>query len=378
MSVAALSLQGLSKVYGDVHALKEVSLEVAPGQLLALLGPSGCGKTTLLRLVAGLLEPDAGEIKLGGQSVAHLPPEKRGLGMVFQRPTLFPHLNVAANVGFGLKMRGVSRGEAQRRVGEALAAVQLTGFEGRKPRQLSGGQQQRVAIARAVVMEPKLLLMDEPFSSLDATLREEMRELVRDLQRELGITTLFVTHDQMEALELADVLGVMFAGQVAQLGTPQAVFERPAGAQVARFMGGTNLLTGRFEGDHLVTRLGRVTLPTLPSMPYRSGEVTAVIRPEYVELCRVGGPGAITGHITKAVYRGGVTRYEVAVYPLGDHGQELETLSAHLGAGAVFAVGERVSISLPAEHLWVLPSEGGMKGGAEDGAAGAASAELAA
>ena len=375
MSVAALSLRGLSKVYGDVHALKAVSLEVAPGQLLALLGPSGCGKTTLLRLVAGLLEPDAGEIELGGQGVAHLPPEKRELGMVFQRPTLFPHLNVAANVGFGLKMRGVSREETRRRVGEALAAVQLTGFEGRKPRQLSGGQQQRVAIARAVVTEPKLLLMDEPFSSLDATLREEMRELVRDLQRDLGITTLFVTHDQMEALELADVLGVMFAGRVAQLGAPQEVFARPASAPVARFMGGTNLLTGRLEGEHLVTKLGRVALPTLPSMPHRSGEVTAVIRPEYVELCR--GGGAITGRITKAVYRGGVTRYEVAVYPLGDH--EPETLSAHLGAGASFAVGEHVSVSLPAEHLWVLPPGDDAQGGSvENEAASATSTELAA
>ena len=259
MSVAALSLQGLSKSYGGASALRAVSLEVAPGQLLALLGPSGCGKTTLLRLVAGLLEPDAGEIRLGGQNVAHLPPEGRDLSMVFQRPTLFPHLNVAANVGFGLKMRGVSRQEVERRVGEALASVQLTGFEGRKPRQLSGGQQQRVAIARAVVTEPKLLLMDEPFSSLDAGLREEMRELVRDLQGHLGITTLFVTHDQMEALELADVLGVMFAGEVAQLGTPQEVFERPQSAQVAQFMGGTNLLTGRLEGEHLVTKLGART-----------------------------------------------------------------------------------------------------------------------
>ncbi len=376
MSLAALSLRGLSKVYGDVRALKGVSLEVAPGQLLALLGPSGCGKTTLLRLVAGLLEPDAGEIKLSGQNVAHLPPEKRDIGMVFQRPTLFPHLNVAANVGFGLKMRGVSRREVERRVGEALAAVQLTGFEGRKPRQLSGGQQQRVAIARAVVTEPKLLLMDEPFSSLDAGLREEMRELVRDLQGNLGITTLFVTHDQMEALELADVLGVMFEGEVAQLGTPQAVFERPASAQVAQFMGGTNLLTGRLEGEHLVTKLGRVTLP---STPYQSGEVTAVIRPEYVELRRSGGP--ITGHVTKAVYRGGVTRYEVAVYPRGNDEQaEPETLVAHLGGGAAFAVGEHVSVSLPTERLWVLPLEEDdvEDSGAKDGAARTTSAELAA
>ena len=251
-------------------------------------------------------------------------------------------------------------------MGEALEAVQLTGFERRLPRQLSGGQQQRVAIARAIVTQPKLLLMDEPFSSLDATLREEMRELVRTLQGELDITTLFVTHDQLEALELADVLGVMFAGRVAQLGTPQEVFERPASAQVAQFMGGTNLLTGRLEGGVLVTSSGRIRLPPT----YQSGEiagevtgkVTAVIRPEYVELCR-GEVGNITGRIAKAVYRGGVTRYEVTVRGDGVQGDEVEgeqrkVLFAQMSASASLSVGERVSVSLPAEHLWVLPQEG--------------------
>ena len=369
MSVAALSLQGLSKSYGDTSALKEVSLEVAQGQLLALLGPSGCGKTTLLRLVAGLLEPDAGEIRLSGHKVSRLPPEKRELGMVFQRPTLFPHLNVAANVGFGLKMRGAPRQEVERRASEALEAVQLTGFEQRKPRQLSGGQQQRVAIARAVVTQPKLLLMDEPFSSLDAGLREEMRELVRTLQQDLGITTLFVTHDQMEALELADVLGVMFAGQVAQLGTPQEVFERPASAQVAQFMGATNLLTERLENHNLVTSLGRIRLPhTSLETPYR-GEVTAAIRPEYVALHRLdpehrfdsehrfdpesGDVETIIGCVTQAVYRGGVTRYEVEAY--NEQGETLQTLFAQKSASTPFVVGERVRVTLPSEHLWVLP-----------------------
>ena len=348
MDVAALSLRGLSKRYGDTFALQEVSLEVRQGQLLALLGPSGCGKTTLLRLIAGLLEPDMGEVKLSGQVVSQLPPEKRELGMVFQCPTLFPHLNVAANVGFGLRMRGVPRREVKKQVGEALGAVQLTGFEGRLPRQLSGGQQQRVAIARAVVTRPQLLLMDEPFSSLDAGLREEMRELVRTLQKDLGITTVFVTHDQLEALELADVLGVMFEGRVAQLGTPQDVFERPANAQVARFMGGANLLSGRLEGDALETSFGRVYLPQTS----QQGEVTAVIRPEYVMLYRVdegeGSASPITGQIMKAVYRGGVTRYEVEVNG--------ETLLAEMGALTSFQVGERVAVSLPAEHLWILPT----------------------
>ena len=348
MSVAALRLQSLSKRYGATFALQEVSLEVAQGQLLALLGPSGCGKTTLLRLIAGLLEPDTGKVMLSGQSVSRLPPEKRELGMVFQRPTLFPHLDVAANIGFGLKMRGVSHQEVKRRVGGALGAVQLTGFEGRLPRQLSGGQQQRVAIARAVVTRPKLLLMDEPFSSLDATLREEMRELVRTLQKDLGITTVFVTHDQLEALELADILGVMFEGKVAQLGTPQDVFERPANAQVARFMGGANLLSGRLEGDTLETSFGRVQL----LQTSRQGQVTAVIRPEYVMLCQMDGEeditGSITGRITKAVYRGGVTRYEVEV--------DGQTLLAEMGALTSFQVGERVAVSLPAEHLWILPT----------------------
>lgn len=346
MSVA-LSVHGLSKCYGQTAALQGVSLEIAQGQLLALLGPSGCGKTTLLRLVAGLLEPGAGDIRLEGRNVSRLPPEKRDLGMVFQRPTLFPHLDVAANVGFGLKMRGVPRQEVRRRAGETLKRVQLAGFEHRMPRQLSGGQQQRVAIARAIVTEPKVLLMDEPFSSLDATLREEMRELVRNLQQDLGITTLFVTHDQTEALELADVLGVMFAGRLAQLGTPQEVFERPVSAQVAQFMGGVNLLTGRLEGNVFVTPVGRVRLQG----PYArvQGEVTTVIRPEHVALRRA--EGAIAGCITKAVYRGGAIRYEVAV--------QGATLLAQQSASVPFAVGERVGVTLPAEHLWVLPQSEG-------------------
>ena len=354
MSVAALSLRGLSKHYGETSALEEVSLEVAQGQLLALLGPSGCGKTTLLRLIAGLLEPDTGEVRLAGQRVSHLPSEKRELGMVFQRPTLFPHLDVAANVGFGLKMRGTLREEVSRRVAEALDAVQLTGFERRKPRQLSGGQQQRVAIARAVVTRPKLLLMDEPFSSLDALLREEMRALVRNLQGALGITTVFVTHDQTEALELADVLGVMFNGEVAQLGTPQEVFEKPVNAQVAQFMGATNLLTGSVEAGVLTTSLGRIPLNEARGV---SGDSTVVIRPEYLTLCpyqdkeRREAESPLTGIVTKAVYRGGVTRYEVEV--CGD--EESQTLFAQMSASVPFTAGERVSVTLPAEHLWLLP-----------------------
>ena len=240
-----LELSSLVKRFGDVTAVKGISLLVKPGSLVALLGPSGCGKTTTLRMIAGLEQPTEGDIRFNEESVLHLPPDKRNIGMVFQRYVLFPHMNVEKNVSFGLRMRGIEKVEIDKRVADVLEIVQLKGFEKRFPSQLSGGQQQRVAIARTVITNPRLMLMDEPLSNLDAKLREEMRAFITDLQKRLQLTTVFVTHDQVEAIELADQIGVMFDGEIVQFGTPEDIFNHPVNARVADFMGATNLIKGK-------------------------------------------------------------------------------------------------------------------------------------
>ena len=237
-----LSLRGVSRAYGAHTALHPLDLEITGGEFIALLGPSGCGKTTALNCLAGLLPLTAGEIELDGRRVDTLPPEKRGFGMVFQNYALFPHLTVRANVAFGLKMRGVAKSEIERRVAEVLSLVQLTEHAAKHPAQLSGGQQQRVAIARAIVTEPALVLMDEPLSNLDAALRLTMRGEIRRIHQDFGLTTVYVTHDQEEALSLADRLVVLHDGRVSQIGTPAELYEHPADPHVAAFMGYRNLL----------------------------------------------------------------------------------------------------------------------------------------
>src|SRR5215831_18478844 len=245
--MARVDLLGLSKRYGDQHAVRAVDLRVEQGELVVLLGPSGCGKTTTLRLIAGFAEASAGRVLLGGRDVTRLPPYRRNTGMVFQGYALFPHLSAADNVGFGLEMRRIPAPERRRRVEEALRLVRLDGLGDRLPRQLSGGQQQRVALARALVIEPDVLLLDEPLSNLDAQLRQEVRVEIRDLQRKLGLTTVMVTHDQEEALTMADRLVVMSHGRVQQVGSQRDLYERPANAFVAGFVGRTNFLHGRIE-----------------------------------------------------------------------------------------------------------------------------------
>jgi spermidine/putrescine ABC transporter ATP-binding subunit len=242
--VPALELAQLVKRFGSITAVDRIDLAVPSGELVALLGPSGCGKTTTLRIVAGFERPDSGRVRIQGVDVTATPPYRRDTGMVFQHYALFPHMTVRENVGFGLRMRGVDRSEAETRVREALALVSLSGLEGRYPRQLSGGQQQRVALARALVIRPQLLLLDEPLSSLDAKLRQEMRLEVRAIQRRVGITALFVTHDQEEALSLADRVAVINQGRVEQVGTPVEVYERPRTAFVAGFIGQSNFFRG--------------------------------------------------------------------------------------------------------------------------------------
>jgi spermidine/putrescine ABC transporter ATP-binding subunit len=358
----ALELAGVRKRYGDVVALHETSLAVPAGRLVFLLGPSGCGKTTTLRIVSGFVEPDAGEVRVHGERVDGLPPDRRGLGMVFQHYALFPHMTVAQNVAFGLRMRGVPAHEARRRVARALELVQLAGLEGRYPRALSGGQQQRVALARAIVIEPRLLLLDEPLSSLDAKLREEMRTELRALLRGLGITTVFVTHDQEEALTMADEIVVMAGGRIVQVGAPAELYARPATRFVAHFIGESNLARGTVRAGAGAGRwrvaAGGVEVLATADRPWAPGEaVTVAVRPERLRL-RPGTPGPaadgsneLPGTVVEVVFRGPLRRYRVRLP--GDHVWSVDE-SAATDAPA-HAPGAAVAVSWRPEDCRALP-----------------------
>jgi iron(III) transport system ATP-binding protein len=321
----SIVLENVRKVFADreqpdrtVVAVDEVSLEVKEGEFVTFLGPSGCGKTTALRIIAGFETPTSGRILIGGDDVTDLPPHTRNTAMVFQSYAIFPHLTVAQNVAFGLEMRGVPKSDISTRVGAVLDLVELTGLEHRAPEQLSGGQQQRVALARAIITEPRVLLFDEPLSNLDAKLREQMRGEVRKLQRRLRITSIYVTHDQAEAMALSDRIVVMRAGRVQQEGSPFEIYARPANRFVADFIGRVNFLEGRVvsggsDGVRLNVRDRVLDLP-MPSAPLRPGETaTLVVRPETIRL----GPGlsagapAFGGTIRRAVYLGSTIEYEI-------------------------------------------------------------------
>ncbi len=311
-----VSLRALTKTYGSTPVVRGVDLDVAPGEMLALLGPSGCGKTTTLRMVAGLVEPTAGDVLIGGASVLGVPAHKRDLGMLFQSYGLFPHLSVARNVAFGLEMRRIPAADAAKRVAEALALVRLDTFADRMPSQLSGGQQQRVALARALVYRPRVLLLDEPFGALDRKLREEMQVELRLLVRRLGLTTVMVTHDQEEALTLADRLAVMEHGLLKQVGTGAEVYDRPASRFVADFMGVANILEGRVvatgDGIALVEAAPGIRLAAaLPGVPIATGAAAAIaIRPEAIALLPGGEAAADTtgttlpGQVEQAIFKG--------------------------------------------------------------------------
>jgi putative spermidine/putrescine transport system ATP-binding protein len=279
--MAQLDIQKLVKRYGDFHAVKDVSLTVADGEFLVLLGPSGCGKTTTLRMVAGFIEPTAGSVQLGGTDVTLLPPWKRNAGMVFQSYALFPHMTVAQNVAFGLEMRKLPRPGIDKRVEEALALVRLGGYGGRLPRQLSGGQQQRVALARALAIRPDVLLLDEPLSNLDAKLRQEVRVEIRELQKQLGLTTVMVTHDQEEALTMADRLVVMNEGSVCQVGSQRDLYERPATRFVAGFVGRTTFLDGAIINAGRFRTTGGLMLACAGG---KAGKASLSLRPERIEI----------------------------------------------------------------------------------------------
>jgi putative spermidine/putrescine transport system ATP-binding protein len=274
-----LCLEGVNKKYGLVEVISKLNLEVRKGELIALLGPSGCGKTTTLRMIAGLIAPTAGKIAVGGRDVTHIAPHGRDMGLVFQSYALFPHMTVAKNVAFGLEMRDLSRAEIAKKVAKALAMVQLEHLAERKPRELSGGQQQRVALARALVIEPSILLLDEPLSNLDAKLRDEMRAQIRDIQQQLGITTVFVTHDQVEALSMCDRIVVMKGGLIEQVGTPHEIYERPATPFVASFVGRTNRVKGKRMGDGGI-QVGSSIIRS--ASVEGQGDVTVMVRPHRI------------------------------------------------------------------------------------------------
>ena len=343
---------------GQIKAVRDLDLTVEEGSFFVLLGPSGCGKTTLLRCVAGLEQPEDGEIYLGDQLLSssarrlYVDPEDREVAMVFQSYAVWPHMSVFENVAFPLteaKRRRFSREQVEGKVKEALSLVRLREFEHHSAATLSGGQQQRVALARALIREPKMLLMDEPLSNLDAKLREEMRDEIKELTRSLGVTTLHVTHDQTEAMALADILAVMHEGKILEIGKPEALYRRPGTRIGAEFLGRTNWLTGVVEGSGSVkTEIGVVTCP-LPNGATQGNAVTLGIRPEWVELRAdpCGGANSFAGKIEVRIFLGDAVSYWVRV---GEQRLMVKTTLAD------FAVGRQVSVVMPAD-CWVVFSE---------------------
>ncbi len=305
-----LSFHGVAKSFGSVQALHPVSLDIAAGEFLTLLGPSGSGKTTLLNIAAGFLNPDQGSVSIGSVDVTSVAPRKRNIGMVFQNYALFPHMSVFDNVAYGLRVRGVANPDLQNRVVRALEMVQLAAFGGRGIRQLSGGQQQRVALARALVIEPSVLLMDEPLGALDRQLRKRVQLEIRRLHREFGRTTLFVTHDQEEALSMSDRIGVMRDGRIEQIGKPNDLYLRPANVFVASFLGESNILDGRVvelaDGKARLhsANLGREFVGDAAPGLVVGAEAAALIRPEHVALDAATDAGKLSGHIREVVHLG--------------------------------------------------------------------------
>jgi spermidine/putrescine ABC transporter ATP-binding subunit len=350
----ALRLTGLVKRFGAT-TVGPIELTVAPGEFITLLGPSGCGKTTTLNMIAGFLTPDEGTIHLGAHEVESLPPFRRNLGIVFQDYALFPHRSVAENIGFGLRMRKVPRTEIERRVAEAMQMVRLDGLGERRPAQLSGGQRQRVALARALVVRPALLLLDEPLSNLDLKLREDMRIEISTLQRRLGIATVFVTHDQEEALTMSDRIAVMNGGRIEQLGSAREIYETPASEFVARFVGSSNLIPAKPTGASggiamLQTASGpaRVACSMLPQ-----GDAKILIRPERLKLAAPdtapASSTAWTGTVTRLTYLG--ARIEVALRLADGTG-----LLAHVvnEGGPAWQEGTQVTAWFEAEDAWLV------------------------
>jgi spermidine/putrescine transport system ATP-binding protein len=361
MSGGNIKLESLTKRFDEVTAVDEISVEIQAGEFFSLLGPSGCGKTTTLRMVAGFEPPTSGQILLDGTDVGSWPPHKRNVNTVFQSYALFPFLTVAENVAFGMKYKSVAKSEREDRVAEALALVQLSGYEKRRPNQLSGGQQQRVALARALVLRPSVLLLDEPLGALDAKLRRTLQVELGALQRQVGITFLYVTHDQEEALTMSDRLAVMNHGRIVQLGTPEEVYNEPTDAYVADFLGVSNLMDAQVEpgaarpGSCRV-RLGDFVLEAEAGQIETTGAVKLAIRPERIHLHEFdsSGDNRVPGMVERLVFLGSTTH----IYIRLANGSALQTLVRNDGAALPYSQGTPVSVSLPADALRVLPDPG--------------------
>jgi len=354
-----ITITGLTKRFGQVGAVVGLDLAVRPGELVALLGPSGCGKTTTLRLVAGFLAPEAGEIRVGDRvlsSPAHVvAPERRRMAMIFQSYALWPHMTVAQNVAYGLRFGGVGRADRDRRVDEMLRAVQLGGYGARYPGELSGGQQQRVAVARALVVEPEILLLDEPLSNLDASLREEMRFEIRRLHERFAITTLYVTHDQAEAMVISDRVAVLREGRVVQIGPPEDLFEHPRTRFVAEFVGKTNLIDAVADGAHSVARGGLRLRVAADGLAPRAPVVVS-IRPHQIAIGPAPAPRAdgdanvLAGTVVRASYLGEAVDYQIAL-----DGSDV-ILRVTGPAPARVHPGEAVTVTVPAAACVLLPA----------------------
>ena len=368
-AAAGISLRGVSKRYGDSPAtplvVKEVSVEIAPGTLTTLLGPSGCGKTTTLRMIAGLETPSAGSIWIGGRDVTGMGPAERNVSMVFQSYALFPHLDVIGNVAYGLEVSGIARREARERARAAMAGVGLEGLDARLPSELSGGQQQRVALARALVLEPAVLLFDEPLSNLDARLRRSMREEIRALQQRLGLTVAYVTHDQGEALAVSDRIVVMDGGEIAQEGTPAELYERPASEFVAGFMGEAMLFdaTRRDDGGVQLGPLVVADLGTAGTTGASGEAIKVAVRPEAWRIV-AAGEGELAAIVQKAAYLGSTREYtfETALGPIfvvaADASRTLqpgELAGLRLGTHGVAVVPARPRDTMPRRAGTVVP-----------------------
>ena len=358
--MSSVDIRLVSKRYGDVVALDRVSLTLADGEFFGLLGPSGSGKTTLLRAIAGFIDPDEGQILIEGEDIGRIPTHRRDLGMVFQNYALFPHMSVFDNIAFALSVRGLDQAEVRTRVAQMLELVQLPGYEKRRPRELSGGQQQRVALARALVSRPRVLLLDEPLGALDKKLRQQMQVELRQIQREVGITTILVTHDQEEALTLSDRIAIFRLGEVVQTGRPDQVYERPRTGFAADFLGATNFLSGRAagrRGDASVVVLddGQEIL-TYDQLPGDGAPVTLTVRPEKFALHarapsapdQDGATNNVAGRIVQPIYMGASITYRVEV-----GGSELTVFHQNRDSG-MLQPGEAVWLSWPARYSILL------------------------
>ena len=356
--MTALTIDRINKRYGQLHILKDISIPIGEGEFVSLLGPSGCGKTTTLRCIAGFERPDSGRILFGTRDVTAALPEKRDIGMVFQSYALFPHMTVAENLAFGLEARRIAPAERRRRIGEVLSMVRLEGYDQRFPRELSGGQQQRVALARALVIEPSVLLLDEPLANLDATLRDEMRFFIRDLQQRVGITSVYVTHDQSEAMVMSDRIVVMNAGEIDQFGAPREIYERPASARVAAFIGRSNTLGGAIdealggESYRIATSSGAIGAEGPAGLPSGTA-VQVMIRPENIRIAEAGeendGDNRIGGTVIASIYQGSANQLSVRLAS-GD------TVTVDVAGRRLIEPGAAIALRFSPRDAWLLAS----------------------